>query len=84
MFFHLKRILANQHLAQAAAHGMGARRFDAGTRNPGIGIGFANAAQAFVGMNFHNQIVLRRTGGPDIVGGIKKHMTINLGDFHLR
>ncbi len=76
------RILSHQHFGQAEAHDVGTGRFDHRARDPRIGIGLANADQAFVRMYLHHQIVLRRGAG---IGTIIRHQqdeAFDLGDLH--
>jgi hypothetical protein len=62
MGFHIQRILPQQHLSQPQSHRVCAGSFDAGTRNPGIDVSFADACQSFVGVNLNNNVILRGAG----------------------
>jgi hypothetical protein len=50
---------------------MSSRRFDAGFCDPRIGIGFANTADAFIGMDFHHQIVLGGAASGNVKAGLQ-------------
>ena len=61
---------------------MRAGRLYAGAGDPGVYIRLSDAGQAFVGMNFHDNIILRRTGRADIIGGVQQDMAGDVSNFH--
>ncbi len=62
----LQGILADQHLGEAQAHGVGAGGLDAGAGDPGIDIALPDARQPLIGMDLHDDIVLGGTGGAHV------------------
>ena len=67
------RVGADQHLFQAETHDVRAGRLDHGARDPGIGVGLADADQAVVGVDLHDEIVLRGRAGVGAVVRREQH-----------
>ena len=60
------------------------RRFDHRPRDPGIGVGLADADEPFIGMDLDDEIVLRRTAGVGAIIRHQQHEALDLGDLHAR
>jgi hypothetical protein len=65
-----------------AIHGVGAGRLDAGPRDPGVDIAFADTDHALVGLHLNDDRVLVGARRVDVVGGIDEHVAANRGDLH--
>ncbi len=77
----LEGIGADQHVLDGQSHGVGAGRLDAGLGHPGIGIAFADAGDAAVGVDDDDQAVLGRGGEARIVVGRQQDMAFDVGDL---
>ena len=78
----IERIGAEQHFLQPQPHAVRAAGADALARDPGIGVGLADADEAFVGMNLDDQVVLGRRASRRIVVGDQQNVTVDFRDFH--
>ena len=65
-------------------HRVRARRFDARFRHPRIGIAFAHARDAAVGVDDDDEAVLRRRSEAYIVVGREQHVAVDPRDFQSR
>ena len=79
----LERVGADQHLAHADAHGVRSRRLDAGSRDPRVDVALADAADALVGVDLDDDVVLCGRRGPDVDVGLQQDMTVDPGDPHV-
>jgi hypothetical protein len=77
-----KRISTEKHFANTLPHGMRSRALDAGTGNPGIHIGFADALDPLVGPDYDDEAVLsgRRVSG--IHFRSEQNVARDIGDLH--
>ena len=80
----LEGIGADQHVPDRKAHGVGAGRLDAGLGHPGIGIAFADAGHAAIGVDDDDEAVLGRGGEARVVIGRQQHMALDVGDLQAR
>ena len=80
----LEGIGADQHVPDREAHGVGARRLDAGLRHPGIGVAFADAGNAAIGVDDDDEAVLRRRREARVIVGRQQHMALDVGDLQAR
>ena len=55
---------------------------DAGSGDPRIHIRLADANDAAVGMHLHDQVVLRRGRGPDVIAGVEQYVAVNPSYTH--
>jgi hypothetical protein len=78
----LERILPEEHVFQPQAHRVGARRLDAGFRDPRIDVGLADAGDALVGMDEDDDVILRRGRRAGVEVGDEQRMAFDAGDFH--
>mgnify|MGYP001259956694 CR=1 FL=1 len=62
---------------------MGAWCFDAGSGDPRVDVAFANAGDAFVGMDKDDDVVLSRGGGVGADVGDEQNVAFDGGNFHL-
>ena len=63
---------------------MGAWRLDAGLCHPGIGIAFADAAHAAIGVNDDDEAVLRGGCEGDVEVRRQEDMAFDIGDLQAR
>ena len=52
--------------------------------NPGVGIGLADPDDPFIGVNLHDEIILCRRAGGNIVIGDEQDMAVDFCDLHVR
>ncbi len=79
----VERVFADEHFLKAKAHGVGAGSLDAGAGNPRVDVAFANAGDAFVGMDKDDDVVLCRGGGVGADVGDEQNVAFEVGNFHL-
>ena len=80
----LEGIGADQHVPDRQAHRVGARRLDAGLGHPGIGVAFADAADAAIGVDDDHETVLRGGCEGDVEVGRQEDMAFDVGDLQAR
>ena len=80
----LEGVGADQHVLDRQAHGVGARRLDAGLGHPGIGVAFADAGDAAVGVDDDDEAVLRGGGEARVVVGRQQDVAFDVGDLQAR
>ena len=78
----VERVEADQRLGQAEVHRVRSRRLDAGPCDPGVEVGLADAADALVGVDLDDDVVLVAAGRFALVGGIEQDMAVDPGDLH--
>ncbi len=75
---------ADQDLAHADAHGVRAARVDAGAGDPRVDVALADPADALVGVDLDDDVVLRGRRGADVDVGLQQDMAIDPRDPHAR
>ena len=80
----LQRVLADQHLAQAAGDRMGRRHLDHRPREERSGVGLAHADDPLVGVDPNEEGVLRPVGAGRIDLRESQHDRLDVGDPHRR
>ena len=79
--FGLHGIFAKQHFFKSEAKDMSAAGVDHSLRDPGVRVDFANPGDAFVGVNEHDDIVLRRRACLSVEAGIEEYVGFDSSNF---
>jgi hypothetical protein len=80
--FGLEWVLADEHFFEAEAEDVGAAGVDHGLGDPGVGVDFADAGDAFVGVDENDDVVLGGGAGVAVKAGVEEDVGFDVGDFH--
>jgi hypothetical protein len=80
--FDVQRVLADQHVAQTRRDEMRMGRIENGLHDLGGGIHFADARDAFVGMDADDQVVLAAVGDGTVDDRLAQDDGLDFRDFH--
>ncbi len=78
----VERIHADEGLTETQIHRVRTGRLNAGTCDPGVQVGLADAGDPLVGVDLDDDVVLVRAGRRPVIAGIEQDMACDVRDFH--